>query len=320
MSRRLRHWLEERWRRNSGTVPVTAAPPPAPAAMAIDRIAIDQRAVLNAEYPAEFPAAEAATQAVLATVANTDLKPLAARSPSLRGYDWAGYLRCSMSRMVRVQRALREHAPAGGRVLDFGSYFGNFALAARAMEFQVDAVDSYSKYGAALAGAVSLQQSRGVIVHDFAVVGQDLGGLHRGHYDAVLCLGVIEHIAHTPRLLLESLTAMLKPGGVLVLDTPNLAYLYKRLALLDGRTVFAPIADQFFTEIPFEGHHREYVVGEIEWMLRAAGHEVLSVETFNYSLFGLAELTGDDSAYFREMAADPSLRELIITVSRKPNV
>ena len=314
MNQRVREWLRGRLRHGSEARPVTGAP-----AQSIDRIPIDQRATLSADYPAEFPLTEEATRDVLAAVAHSDLEPLAAQSPSLRGYDWTGYLSCSMSRMVRVQRALRAHALAGGRVLDFGSYFGNFALAARAMGFQVDAVDSYSKYGGALADAVSLQQSKGVTVHDFATVGQDLSGLDGGQYDAVLCLGVIEHIAHTPRVLLESLTAMLKPGGVLVLDTPNLAYLYKRLALLDGRSVFAPIADQFFTKIPFEGHHREYIVEELEWMLRAAGHEVLSVETFNYSLFGLAELTGDDATYFREMEADPSLRELIITVSRKPN-
>ena len=319
MSSTLFERLRARFQRSTVTTAAAAPAPPEASPPVADRVLIDQRAVLRAEYPIEFPVADAATASVLAATAGVDLEGLAAQSPSLKGYDWTGYLKCSRSRVVRVQRALSQHAPAGGRVLDFGSYFGNFALALSAMGFRVDAVDSYSRYGGALARAVELQQASGVTVRDFADVGHDLHGLGRGEYDAVVCGGVIEHIAHTPRLLLESVSSMLTPGGVLVLDTPNLGYLYKRLALLEGRSIFPPISEQYFTEIPFEGHHREYIPSELEWMLRAVGHEVLSVETFNYSVFGLSELTGDDAAYFRQMEADPALREVIMTVSRKPN-
>jgi len=311
--------LRARFQRSTATTAAGATGPSTPLPPVTDPIVIDQRALLSAEYPIEFPAADAATSSVLAAIAGVDLEALAAQSPSLKGYDWTSYLQCSRSRVVRVQRALREHAPGGGRVLDLGSYFGNFALALSASGFRVDAVDSYSRYGGALASVVALQHAKGIRVHDFAVVGHDLHGLEHGEYDAVVCGGVIEHIAHTPRLLLESVSSMLKPGGVLVLDTPNLGYLYKRLALLEGRSIFPPITDQYFTDIPFEGHHREYIPGELEWMLHAVGHQVLSVETFNYSVFGLSELTGDDAAYFRQMEADPALRELIMTVSRKPN-
>ena len=280
------------------------------------RVVIDLPATLSAAYPAEYPLASAATERVLSASSGVDLDQLANQSPSLKGYDWASYLRCSQCRIVRFQRALTQHLPAGARVLDFGSYFGNFGLTLAAAGFRVEAIDSYETYGAALANAVELQRSAGIVVHDFSKVGHDLGHLEPHAYDAVLCAGVIEHMAHTPRLLLESLTRVLRPGGILVLDTPNLGYLYKRLALLDGRSVFPPIADQYYTQIPFEGHHREYVVEELEWMLNAAGHTVLSVETFNYSVFGLTELTGDEALYFREMESDPTLREVIITVSR----
>lgn len=306
--------LKQRFQRQ---VPVPAAGPlVVPAPPAIDRVTIDIHTALAASHPEELRLAEAVTSRVAAAIDGVDLSVLARRSPSLKGYDWPGYLRCSLCRLVRFQRALTAHAPSGGRVLDFGSYFGNFALSANALGFRVDAVDAYAEYGAAMASVAALQRAEGVAVHDFADTGYDLAALGTHGYDAVFCAGVIEHIPHTPRLLLETLTRALKPGGVLVLDTPNLAYLYKRLALLDGRSVFAPIADQYGTELPFEGHHREYTVDELQWMLRAAGHTMLSVETFNYSLFGLTELTGADAAYFREMEADPTLREVILTVSR----
>lgn len=280
-------------------------------------ITIDMAATLTAMFAAECPLADAAASRVLAAVDGVDLSGLARRSPGLTGYDWSAYLRCSVARVVHVQRALAQYAVPGARVLDFGSYFGNFSLALAASGYAVEAVDAYGEYGAALAPCVALQRSQGIKVHDFAETGHDVKSLH-GRFDAVVCAGVVEHIPHTPRYLLETLTRLLRPGGILVLDTPNLAYLYRRLALLEGQSIFPAIAQQYHTELPFEGHHREYTVAEVEWMLAAAGHAVLSVETFNYSVFGQSQLTGDHVAYFHAMQADPSLREIIIAVSRRP--
>ncbi len=316
--------LIDRWRRRwhrpqpqpALAAPVVAppevVPPPGP-----EVLTIDMAATLTPVFAAEYPLADAAASRALAAVHGVDLSRLARRSPGLTGYDWSAYLRCSVARVVRVQRALAQHAVPGARVLDFGSYFGNFSLALAASGYAVEAIDGYGEYGTALAPCVALQLSQGIQVHDFAELGPDLTSLH-GRFDAVACAGVIEHIPHTPRHLMETLTRLLRPGGILILDTPNLAYLYRRLALMEGQTIFPPIAQQYYTELPFEGHHREYTVAEVEWMLVAAGHAVLSVETFNYSVFSQPELTGDHVEYFHAMQADPSLREIIIAVSRRP--
>ncbi len=279
---------------------------------------MDLDVILARDFANEYQIASRTTAAVLARLAGSDLSSLARRSPSLAGFDWASYLRCSLCRVVRVQRALTMHASAGARVLDYGSYFGNFGLAIQAMGYRVDAIDSYRGYGTALAPWADLQRDAGIAVHDFATAGYDLQTLGPHPFDAIVCAGVIEHIPHSPKLLLESLTAALKPGGILILDTPNLGYLYKRLALLEGQSIFAPIAEQYHTELPFEGHHREYTVPEVQWMLTAAGHEVLSIETFNYSVFGQSHLTGEHLENYRAMVGDSSLRELMVSVSRRP--
>jgi 2-polyprenyl-3-methyl-5-hydroxy-6-metoxy-1,4-benzoquinol methylase len=317
--------LLERWMtrlRGAGSPPVPATASPAPISTAEapppDSLTLDLATVLAADFPAEYPVAVRTTDAVLARLGSADLAPLARHSPSLAGYDWANYLRCSLCRVVRVQRALITHVAPGGLVLDYGSYFGNFGLACQAAGYRVDAVDAYREYGDALAPWLRLQHESGVVARDFVETGYDLTGLGGTRYDAIVCAGVIEHLPHTPRLLLESLTAALKPGGVLILDTPNLAYLYKRLALLEGHSIFAPISQQYFTELPFEGHHREYTSAEVEWLLRAVGHDIVSIETFNYSVFGQSRLEGEHLAYYRKMEADPSLREFILSVSRRP--
>lgn len=315
--------LIDRWRKHWRPAPaapsqsVALEPAVVPVAPAPEVLELDMAATLTAAFPAEYPLAARITDAVLAPLGQTDLASLARHSPSLKGFEWSYYLRCSACRVVRVQHALALHVPPGGRVLDVGSYFGNFSLAARAMGFAVEAVDGYVAYDKALAPWEALQREAGIVVHDFANTGYDLATLGRDQFDAVICAGVVEHIPHTPRMLLETVTSVLRPGGVLILDTPNLAYLYKRLALLEGQSIFAPIAQQYYTELPFEGHHREYTVPEVNWMLQAVGHAVVSIETFNYSVFGQPRLSGDALQYHREMEADPSLRELILAVSRR---
>ena len=77
------------------------------------------------------------------------------------------------------------------------------------------------------------------------------------------------------------------------------------------------MAQQDYTELPFEGHHREYIVDEIAWMLNEAGHEPISLETFNYSFLAQAEIAGPHVGYHDAMDADPSLREVIFSVSRR---
>lgn len=296
----------------------TAAPPASVVEGDVERLAIDEARALQATFAVEFPVASRVTDDLLPLLNGADLAPLARRSPSLAGYDWSAYLRCSVCRLVRFQRALTTHLSPGARVLDFGSYFGNAGLVLRRSGFVVDAIDSYRDYGESMARFVSLQQDHGIRVHDFADA-ENLAALFGpATFDAVLCAGVIEHIPHTPRQLLESLVAAMKPGGVLVLDTPNLGYLYKRLALLEGNSIFAPISQQFYTDLPFEGHHREYTVAEIEWMLQAVGLLQVSLETFNYSNFGQTEVVGDHAAYYRAMQSDPQLREVILAVARRP--
>jgi 2-polyprenyl-3-methyl-5-hydroxy-6-metoxy-1,4-benzoquinol methylase len=301
-----------RWLKNRDEA-VPMAVPTAP-----ERLAVEFPESIEREFPREFPAAWRATSAVLRAIDGRDLSALEQRSPGLRGYDWSGYLRCSVARLVRVARHL-EGAAIGGVVLDVGAYFGNASLMCRELNLHVDAVDAYRAYAPALTTCVELMRAQGVRILDFAEVGYDLAALPSEHYSAVLCLGVIEHIAHTPRPLLEAVRRALAPGGLVILDTPNIAYLYNRRRLARGESIMAPIATQFDATVPFEGHHREYSVTEVPWMLERVGFADVAVDTFNYSFYALPDLAGDDLECHRRMQADPSARELILATARRPH-
>lgn len=282
-----------------------------------DTLDLDFPACLTADFPREMPAAESAVERALRAVRTASFDRLVERSPGLQGNDWSNYLRCSLSRMAHAANALRRLGIANGRVLDYGAYFGNFALMLADLGYSVDAVDSYQEYGPALQPIVDLLPRAGVQVLDFATVGRDLAALPANGYDIVLCMGVVEHIPHTPRALLEALDRVLKPGGVLLLETPNVAHLYNRQKLARGEPIMTPIEIQYYATLPFEGHHREYTASEAVWMVQQLRHNVLLTDLFNYSEYGQGTLTGRDVANHWRMVADPTLRELILVVSQK---
>jgi len=282
-------------------------------------VSVDFPACLAADFPRELPLPERAVDQVLAAIeAAESFKALEDRSPGLRGNDWSNYLRCSEARMVRVAKYLQQQGVSGGRLLDYGAYFGNFSTMFRDLGFEVDAVDDYQAYAPSLDPVIAMLGGRGIRVLDFAAVGRDLHSLPAAHYDVVLCMGVIEHVPHTARVLLEPLNRILKPGGLLFADTPNLVQLPNRQKIARGESVAPPIDIQYRAEIPFEGHHREYTVDEMVWMAQELGHEVVAVDLYNYSVYGQPVLHGRDATNHWRMIANPPMRELVMIVTRKP--
>jgi SAM-dependent methyltransferase len=218
--------------------------------------------------------------------------------------------------MVHASAAIRRRGVASGRLLDYGSYFGNFALMFARAGFSVDVADSYSRYEGVFDGPRRMLADAGVREFDFAEQGYDLASIEGG-YDVVLCMGVIEHIPSSPRPLLATLDRLLRPGGLLLIDTPNLVHLYNRQKFARGETVLADIAAQYETELPFEGHHREYTIPELVWMLHRIGQRRIAVEAFNYSSYALSTLSSRDVLNHWNMVRDATMREYLMTVSAK---
>jgi 2-polyprenyl-3-methyl-5-hydroxy-6-metoxy-1,4-benzoquinol methylase len=283
---------------------------------ATDVIQLDFPADVAKQYSDVYAICREATEAIRRLIPSGTYDRLAVHSPGLKGYNWDTYIDLSLIRMVRVARALKLAGAPDCSVLDFGSYFGNFALMARKLGCKVDALDSYARYAPALTQERDALIAAGIGIVDNSIHQDVLDRLNRS-YDVILCLGVIEHVPHTPRLLLEHLVRHLEPGGHLSIDTPNIAYLYRREALMRGESVHLAIDVQFETAIPFEGHHREYTAAEVKWMLKRSSLQLVNLELFNYSILAAKELRGEDARRYREMEADPYKREITFALAKK---
>lgn len=96
-------------------------------------------------------------------------------------------------------------------------------------------------------------------------------------YDAVVCADVLEHLAG-PEDVLQQLKGLLKPGGVVVMSVPNIAYAGMVLSLMAGEFEYRSegILDRT--------HRRFYTRQSLLEMIDEAGYEVLSVEPVHLPL------------------------------------
>jgi len=91
-------------------------------------------------------------------------------------------------------------------------------------------------------------------------------------YDAIVLAEVIEHLATSPRAVLECLAGWLRPGGFIVVQTPNALALHKRLRTLAGRN---PLGTAGGVAAPSHSqeHFREYTLAELREVAAASGLE-----------------------------------------------
>jgi SAM-dependent methyltransferase len=101
------------------------------------------------------------------------------------------------------------------------------------------------------------------------------------YFATVLCCELIEHLAVDPMHMLAEVNRILRPGGHLVITTPNTASLRAIAAILQG---FHPgLFPQYIRPAP-DGkidprHSREYTPFEIGLLLKDAGFELTLMET-----------------------------------------
>jgi SAM-dependent methyltransferase len=147
-----------------------------------------------------------------------------------------------------------------------------------------------------------------------------------GHFSTVLCCELLEHLKHDPMGMMSEINRILKPGGILLLTTPNVVSLRAVRAVLNG------VHPGFYNRYPDprasgttdSRHEREYTPGEISQLLDAAGFAIDHIETGPYGVDSPGEPGGSAkwAANVLETLKQPvDLRDdCILAVGRKESV
>lgn len=187
----------------------------------------------------------------------------------LRQFEGFEYAVENSGRYADTLDLAKRYVGAGTAVVDLGMYPGHLALLLR------------RKHGAAVtglsyahtAGFSSRMRLEGVRVHEADIACAD-PPLPAGSFDVALCTEIIEHLDR-PLPLLVRANRLLRPGGTLILSTPNHAALKCRLNLLAGRPACGHL---FGTEHVYQMnewvHRREYTAGELRCLLEPVGFRI----------------------------------------------
>lgn len=221
----------------------------------------------------------AAAADVAATVGPAELERIAAHDRPLAQWDHRTYLERSETRCLHALRLLRGRADASDAVLEVGGFLAAFPLALARLGLQVTVAERYDLYGGALDAVRDLLEAAGARIWDVDFTAE---GLAAERFPVVLNMAMVEHVAGSPRTLMENLRACCERW--LVLEVPNLAYGYKRWQLLRGRTIHPPLKDVYESATPFTGHHREYTESDLRELLELSGFRTAELTSFNYSL------------------------------------
>lgn len=90
-----------------------------------------------------------------------------------------------------------------------------------------------------------------------------------GQMDVIVFCEVLEHMTNDPMHALREISRVLKPGGLLVLTTPNAARIENMVAFIEGRNMY----DQYSGYGPYGRHNREYTRDELHRLLQYCGFE-----------------------------------------------
>jgi glycosyltransferase involved in cell wall biosynthesis/SAM-dependent methyltransferase len=101
------------------------------------------------------------------------------------------------------------------------------------------------------------------------------------HFSTVLCCELIEHLTEDPMHLMSEINRVVKPGGHLVLTTPNIGSLRGIAAILGGYHpgIFTAYIRPHASGEVEARHNREYTPKEIEILLLNSGFTVTLLET-----------------------------------------
>jgi 2-polyprenyl-3-methyl-5-hydroxy-6-metoxy-1,4-benzoquinol methylase len=180
-------------------------------------------------------------------------------------------------RFIRVLHWVQQYIslpPEQTAVLDIGCGIGTLALLFHHHHYRIECLDAPNT------GIRPWLERNKIPLHQ-ANIEIDRLNFDDETFHLVTCLDVIEHLHGSPKNMLQEIHRILKPGGVLILGTPNAVQLYNRLSVLLGKSNYTNLDYFFNASYPYTAHVREYTRPEVKTILKWAGFQPIKIPMLN---------------------------------------
>lgn len=215
------------------------------------------------------------------------------------------------TRYLKIISYIDKNVSKENKILDLGTFFAIIPVSLRLLGYKnIDIMDDPKlfKNNCTASYIDFLKNHFGLQFKDFNSLNE-----FKSNYDVITFTSVIEHINDTPKPVLQNIWQALKNEGELILDTPNLLSLRKRIMFLLGRPLYEKIVNFFNSESPYSGHYREYSFKEIKYMLETIGFQIKHNEFFN--LTDKRTLFKSFVRFLSSLSAN--FKELIFVIAKK---
>lgn len=191
------------------------------------------------------------------------------------------YLRDGWERMQIVLGLLADLRGQGvRRVLELGSNpYVLTILLKRRFDFELQLANYFggSMSGASFTHVAELEGKKIEFPFSHFNIEEDPFPYADGSFDCVLFCEILEHLLMSPERAVAEMARIVRPGGFLVISTPNATRLTNLYFLMLGKSIW----DGYSANGPYGRHNREYTLAEVRELMDRHGFEPFRAEVRN---------------------------------------
>lgn len=178
------------------------------------------------------------------------------------------YVGDKLNKYIAIISQIMKEYPPGSKFLSIGSGPCDLEAILSKLDYDITAIDDLNDHWH-LIGKNRERIKNFAEKMNIELIAQSAGSplIKENYFDAVLLIDIIEHLHRSPRELLNYSISSLKPGGLLIIETPNTVALVNRLKVLFGKSNQVSANFIYWNIGEYRAHIREYTQSELKQIL-----------------------------------------------------